>query len=111
MAVERSEVTRIAALAKLRFDDHEIGRLTEELNDILEHCRALERVDLSEEDRDAGSDASAPERMPGALVRDVLTVSPSELAPSKTEGFFLVPRLPALDMGARDDGSGEDGAS
>ena len=105
MTVERSEVTRIAALAKLQLEGHEIERLTKELNDILEHCRALEQVDLLEETGVKASAASAPERMPGSLARDELAVSLSDLAPANQEGFFLVPRLPALDAGARHDGS------
>jgi len=111
MAVERSEVTRIAALAKLRLDDHEIEQVTEELNDILEHCRALQRVELSEEDHGLGSDVSAPERVPGALVRDELALSLGELAPSNEEGLFLVPRLPALDGDAREHDSGDGAGS
>ena len=111
MAVDQSEVTRIAALANLQLDDHESERLTEELNDILEHCRTLGQVELLDENGNRGSAASAPERVPGSLARDELTLSLSDLSPSHQEGFFLVPRLPALDAGARHDGSGEGGAS
>lgn len=107
MAVERSEVTRIAALAKLELEAHEIERTTEELNDILDHCRLLQRVDLSDEHQNARPAASAPERRPGTLARDELSLSVSDLAPSHGEGFFLVPRLPALDAGTRDGGEGE----
>lgn len=107
MAVERSEVTRIAALAKLEFEDHDIERMTEELNDILEHFRVLQQVDLPEVNHDARPAAPAPERRPGTLARDELSLSLSDLAPSHEEGFFLVPRLPALDAGTRDGGVGE----
>ena len=107
MAVDRSEVTRIAALAKLDLDDHEIERMTEEMNDILEHCRVLQQMDLSDVHQEARSAASAPERPPGTLSRDELSFSVSDLAPSFEEGFFLVPRLPALDAGPRDGGAGE----
>ncbi len=107
MAVERSEVTRIAALAKLELENNEIERLTEELNDILEHCRVLQEVDLPDVDPDPRADASAPERRPGTLARDELSLSLSDLAPSNEEGFFLVPRLPALDAGPRDGGGNE----
>jgi len=107
MAVERSEVNRIAALAKLELEDHEIERLTEELNDILDHCRVLQKIDLPEEDSDPRSGASAPERRSGTLARDELSLSLSDLAPANEEGFFLVPRLPALDVGSRDGGAGE----
>lgn len=107
MAVERSEVTRIAALARLEIGDHEIERMTQELNDILEHCRVLQQVDLPEVDSDPTSASWAAERTPGTLVRDELSLGLSDLAPSMREGFFLVPRLPALDARARDRGAGE----
>ncbi|MFV2006027.1 MAG: Asp-tRNA(Asn)/Glu-tRNA(Gln) amidotransferase subunit GatC [Longimicrobiales bacterium] len=107
MAIERSVVTRIAALAKLELEEHEVERMTRELNDILEHCRALQRVDLSEVNHDARSATSAPERRPGTLVRDELAFSLSDFAPSHVEGFLLVPRLPAPAAGSRDGGAGE----
>ncbi|GMR12770.1 MAG: hypothetical protein BMS9Abin29_0963 [Gemmatimonadota bacterium] len=107
MAVDRSEVTRIAALVKLELEDHEIERMTEELTDILEHCRVLQQVDLSEAHRDARSAVSAPERRPGTLVPDELALPLPDLAPSHEEGFFLVPRLPGMDAGDRDRGSEE----
>lgn len=107
MAVERSEVMRIAALAKLEIGDHEIERMTQELNDILEHCRVLQQIELPEVDPDPTPVASAAHRRPGTLVRDELSLSLSDMAPSIREGFFLVPRLPALDARARDGGAGE----
>ncbi len=108
MAVERSEIKRIAALAKLEVEDHEIERMTKDLNDILEHCRVLQNVDLPEVDPASRSDASAPERRPGTLARDELSSSLFDVAPSHEEGFLLVPRLPALEAGPRDRGAGED---
>ena len=102
MAVERSEVTRIAALAKLQLRDDEVARLTGELNDILEHCRALAEVDVSDDDVVDESGVSAPERRPGTLARDVLGAPISSLAPSSVDELFLVPRLPALDTSSGD---------
>jgi aspartyl/glutamyl-tRNA(Asn/Gln) amidotransferase C subunit len=107
MAIERSVVTHLAALAKLELDDHEVERMTQELTDILEHCRALQQVDLSEGNQAARSATSAPERTPGTLVRDELALRISDLAPLHMEGFFLVPRLAAMVGGARGGGAGE----
>ena len=66
----------------------------------------LQQVDLPEVDPDSRSLASTPERKPGTLARDELSLSLSDLAPASKEGFFLVPRLPALDAGSRDGGAG-----
>lgn len=97
MTVDRSEVIRIAALAKLRLRDEEVDRLTGELNDVLEHCRTLANVDVSDEGSGDGSTGGAPERRPASLSKDVLGASIADLAPSSRDGFFLVPVLPALD--------------
>ena len=44
MSVDRAEVARIAALARLRLDDDEVERLTEEMNRILQHATRLREV-------------------------------------------------------------------
>ena len=41
MSVDRTEVARIASLARLRFGEDEVERLTAELNGILEHVEVL----------------------------------------------------------------------
>ncbi len=98
MAVGREEVRRIAALARLRPDEAMTDRLTAELNGILEHIRTLDEADVSSVDE--------PVRLPDEPVRfrdpslapDALAGgAPGSVAPGWRDGFFTVPRLPALD--------------
>ena len=99
-AVSGEDVRAIAELARLRPDEEAVEQLTDELNGILEHIRVLETLDLSWID-DGPAD---PSRLAG--FRDP-AIQPDELrpdsiggaAPDWREGFFVVPRLPALGQG------------
>ena len=100
-AVSEDDVRKIAALAKLAPDAASIHRLTDELNGILEHVRVLERLDDP-----AADDSRVPDEAPvfrdSALPPDPLSDgAPARFAPAWKDGFFLVPRLPALDEGPR----------
>jgi aspartyl/glutamyl-tRNA(Asn/Gln) amidotransferase C subunit len=100
-AVSEDDVRKIAALAKLASDPESIHKLTEELNGILEHVRVLERLDdpVTSESRGTGE---TPAFRDPALPPDPLSAgAPASLAPAWQDGFFLVPRLPALDDGPR----------
>lgn len=98
MGVTEDDVRAIAALARLKPDADAVARLTEELNGILDHVRALERLDLPGSG-DAGPAFADPTRfrepdLPPDALREG---APAESAPRWEEGFFVVPRLPALD--------------
>lgn len=94
----------IAALARLRLEPEEAARLADELSGILAHMEALDEVDVSGVEGIGGmADWPAPERE-GEGAPDPLGLSPSELAPAWEEGFYVVPRLPALDAGAGEPG-------
>ena len=94
MSVDREEVDRIADLARLRLDEGEAERLTEEMNRILEHADRLREIPgRPGEDAD---DARPPSVMTGtraeeADVPDPLTSGIEAFAPRTAEGFFLVP--------------------
>lgn len=97
MAVTREDVLQIAKLARLRISDEEAERFTSELNDILSHMDELDAVDVS--NVEAVGDATewvAPLRSDDAEP-DRLSVPASALAPDWEDGFFVVPRLAALD--------------
>ncbi|MEX0856330.1 MAG: Asp-tRNA(Asn)/Glu-tRNA(Gln) amidotransferase subunit GatC [Gemmatimonadota bacterium] len=104
MGVSKDEVRRIAALAQLRPDESAVERLTAELNGILEHIQRLEEVDLTQAvSGDEGSQRALPIRDP-EMEPDLLAPgAPADRAPDWQEGFFVVPRLRALDR----DGEGE----
>ena len=100
-SVSEDDVRKIAALAKLASDPESIHRLTEELNGILGHVRSLERLDDLVAGESRGPDEPAVFRDPALLPDPLSGGAPEGLAPAWKDGFFLVPRLPALDDGSR----------
>lgn len=93
MAITRDDVMHIASLARLAIEEQRVPELVAELNAILGHMDALQRVDTS-----GVTAAAAPglERMPLAL--DAGPAIPmhhplESFAPEMRDGFFLVPRL------------------
>ena len=96
--VTEEDVRAIAALARLRPGEAAFERLTVELNRILGHVRALERLDLSALDPEGGTSRGRPgSRDPGTRPDTVGRAAAEALAPDWREGFFVVPRLPALE--------------
>ena len=102
MAVSREEVLRVAALARLRLEPAEVERFTAQLNSILDHIGALGRVQGAAPQSGEPVDWPAPQR-DASGVPDALAFPPAELAPAWEDGFFAVPRLPALDAAALED--------
>jgi len=93
MSVDREEVDRIADLARLRLDEVEAERLTEEMNRILEHADRLREVP----GREGRTVAAVPPtgisgtRASEANVPDPLASGIETFAPRTESGFFLVP--------------------
>jgi aspartyl-tRNA(Asn)/glutamyl-tRNA(Gln) amidotransferase subunit C len=99
VSVDRAEVERIAALARLRLDDDEAEQLTGELNRILDHVEALRALEevaptVAALPREAASTRASEEGAPDALER-----RPDEFAPRWAEGFFVVPPPPGVQHG------------
>lgn len=100
MSVTPEEVERIAKLAKLELSPDEVTEMSATLSSILGHMEALGRVNLQEAPALAAVvEGPAPLRgdEPGA---DALRREPPEIAPDWRDGFFVVPRLAALDADA-----------
>lgn len=98
MSVEKRDAERIASLARLHFDGDEIGRITEELNHILDHVEALRTLEASSPPgRDEVEGDST--RGEGAEVPDDLHISLGDMAPDWRHGFFVVPPLPGMHDG------------
>jgi aspartyl/glutamyl-tRNA(Asn/Gln) amidotransferase C subunit len=101
VSVGRDEARRIAGLARLRFEDDELTRVTAELNRILglvESLRALESGHLATGGAPTVTDC-APTRGPGAEQPDALRGGLEVVAPDWREGFFVVPPLPGVHEG------------
>lgn len=100
MSVSPEEVERIAALARLRLGPEEALEMSEQLNSILGHMDALARVDVSGAPALASViDRPAPVRE-DVVGADALSREAREIAPDWRDGFFVVPRLAALDADA-----------
>lgn len=114
MSVGREEVERIAALARLDVLGEDepaaegrlsVARLTDELNRILEHVATLEEADISEVEEPIRLPSDpVPFRDPGLGPDRLAEGAPADRAPQWREGFFVVPRLPAL-LDDEEDGS------
>lgn len=93
MPVSREEIRRIAELARLSLSEEELDRLHAELDGILGHLDVL---------RELGDVAAETDPAEGMRLRDdepgveTLHQAPVELAPEWRNGFFTVPRLPAM---------------
>lgn len=106
MEISSTEVDQIARLARLELAADEVGGLAHDLASILGHMEALREVNISDAPPMEGvSEHPAPFRdddsLPDPLVRPV-----EAFAPATSEGFFIVPRLAALDADALVDGEG-----
>jgi aspartyl/glutamyl-tRNA(Asn/Gln) amidotransferase C subunit len=98
MSVDRDHAATIASLARLRFDDDELTKITAELNQVLSHVETLKGLEVDdvphhEDPLEGEGDATRGEAAdtPDALRRDL-----DELAPHALDGFFVVPPLPGM---------------
>ena len=89
MKVDEAEVRRIAKLARLSLDEHEIGTLATELSQILDHIDQIE---------DAPIPSSGVEVASLTLRHDIVTPSlrvdeVESRAPHFRRGHFVVPKV------------------
>lgn len=104
MAVTPDEVRRAAALARLRLDEAEVAEMAAQLGSILEHVRALGGAEAGDLEGFAVAPTGAGPLRGDSTPADLLHRSPDMLAPAWEDGFFVVPRLPALDPDVLDAG-------
>jgi aspartyl-tRNA(Asn)/glutamyl-tRNA(Gln) amidotransferase subunit C len=102
VSAERTEVERVAALARLRLSDAEVDQFTSELHGILVHIDELRTLELVEH-----SDLTPQLRVPLPSTRheetespDLLSILPAEMAPVGRDGFIVVPPPPGLAQSA-----------
>jgi len=99
MTIKRTEVEEVAALARLELDDDELDALTRDCRSILAFFEAIRDVDVEGAIPAGALERPAPAR-DDRVEHDRLQRSPAQMAPDWREGYFVLPRLPALD--ARD---------
>lgn len=98
MSVDRAHAAAIASLARLRFTEEELEKITHELNEVLAHVETLrgldvEDVPIEEDPLEGEGDAM---RATAAESPDVLRGGLEDLAPDLQDGFFVVPPLPGV---------------
>ncbi len=96
MALERSDLLRLAELARLELSESELQQLTHDCRAILEYFGALRELDLTGVEPWTGAAEATPLRE-DRVDSDPLHGTPVELAPVWRDGFFVLPRLPAMD--------------
>ena len=97
MSVSREEVERIAGLAALALDPAELPGLTAQMDRIVGFVARLAEAGSREEPRRAPAvPVDSPLREDVVLPPD-LARGPAEFAPEFVDGFFVVPRLGAMD--------------
>jgi len=97
VSVTPKEVQHVATLAELAVEEAELPALTEQLNRIVGFVAQLAELGDLE---GAGSYVAGPEATP--LRADVVEAAdlarpPAELAPEFVDGFFVVPKLGAME--------------
>ena len=97
MSVPREEVERIAGLAALALEPAELPELTAQMDRIVGFVARLAEAEPLQDLPDVPEAAiDSPLREDVVLPPD-LARSPAELAPEFVDGFFVVPRLGAME--------------
>ena len=93
MTLPRSDVDRLARLARLRLSEDEAERMGVELSSIVDHLAILRSIGGSPTPESGGP--AAPLR-PDAAAPDPLLVPLDEMAPEWVGGCFRVPNPPGV---------------
>ncbi|MEZ4456569.1 MAG: Asp-tRNA(Asn)/Glu-tRNA(Gln) amidotransferase subunit GatC [Gemmatimonadales bacterium] len=92
--ISPEEVERIARLAALEVASEELPELAAQLDRIVEYVGHLPPLDAAADRAAAPATLRADEVAPAPLAEP-----PAGFAPDFREGFFVVPRLSAMDQG------------
>ncbi len=108
MPIQRSDLLGVAKLARLQLTDEELERLVRDCQAILGHFAVLQELDVQEVEPWGGG----AEQVAAPLREDQVGCDPlhrplQALAPVWREGFFVLPRLPAMDAETADEAGTE----
>lgn len=89
--IDREQVLHVARLARLELTEDEVGRMSEELSNVLDHIEKIGELDLDGVPPTTHvvevSNALRPDVVDPSLPREVALAS----APAVSDGGFLVP--------------------
>ena len=97
MSIRREDVLHVAKLAELEVPEADLPRLVEQIARIVAFVDQLREVPAGEE---APAFLAGPAKValrPDEVRPAVLTRSPAEIAPEFLHGFFVVPKLGAME--------------
>lgn len=93
MAIDRAEVDRIAALARLEIPEADRERLAGQLSAVLDYVEALRGLDLEDCPPTAFAPVDHPLREDVPDGRTLPAETALAAAPEAEDGFFLVPPI------------------
>lgn len=93
MAIDRREVDRIAALARIEIPEAERDRVAAQLSAVLDYVEALRRLDLTDCAPTAFAPVAHPLREDVPDGRTLPAEAALAAAPEGEDGFFLVPPI------------------
>lgn len=97
MTIERSDLEKVAELARLELAEDEVEALTRDCRAILDHFEAVRAIDLSGVEPAGALERPAPLRE-DRVDHDRLERLLEEMAPAWREGYFVLPRLRAMEF-------------
>ncbi len=96
MSITRDDVLKLARLAQLELSAEEVELLARQCSSILGYFEAISGLDVNAVEPTGALEYEAPLRE-DVEKADPLEIPPQEIAPDWREGFFVLPRLAALD--------------
>jgi aspartyl-tRNA(Asn)/glutamyl-tRNA(Gln) amidotransferase subunit C len=101
MSIERDDLEKVAGLARLQLSRDEAERLTRDCRSILRYFQAARDADVAGTRPLGALEHAAPLRE-DRVDSEPLDRALDEIAPVWRDGYFILPRLPAMDAGAAD---------
>jgi len=105
MTVSRDELKKVTALARLELSKEETEVLARDCQTILDYFEIVKKADTNDAQPAGILESPSPLRE-DSVDPDRLNRRLAEIAPAWREGYFVLPRLPALDSNALDEDDG-----
>lgn len=97
MTVKKEDVKHIARLSKLRLNEKEIEEFTEDMNQILDYVKKLEKIDTSKVEPLSHPLEGVNVFREDKLQKSIDKEAALKNAPERTEEFFKVPKVIKVD--------------